>query len=596
MAKKLWSMSTTLRSPYRAKDFLKVLKLIEGKEWTKENQQYYQILLIKYRYYIPTDKNLNESQIHLLSDATIDMSIDQAKDIFNSKQYNDPAMRGRTSFDPLEKLGLVQITNNKIIITQQGNMLLNDEIDPSEMQFKSLLKLQYPNPLSNDFSSSDGFNVKPFVAILHLINKVNNICKTKGIKAKGISKEEFGVFALSLINYNDIDRFANNLIEYRLKKEKLVTREEQKNFYENYVDSYLSDYANATLKNIKDYSDNAIRYFRQTKYLYIRGGGYYVDLEPRRYLEITKLLNKDNGSALNLDEREYKDYIGDFNQYVLPWETLENLSQVRENIINEIHILQETLGKNLTNYAEVKNILEIKKSIENLRAERTSLQNLKIKQEFANINKIDEAIYSLNNLNDLPEKPSIALEKWTNIALNILNDSLKIKPNCPVGDDNEPTFTAPANVADIECYYSNYESICEVTMLTGRNQWFNEGQPVQRHLRDFECKNNNNLPKYCLFISPKIHRDTVNTFWNAIKYEFEGSKQKIVPINISQLILLLQTVKEIKQNGKIFTHEMLKSLYDRILNISEYTNSITWISNIQNLIIDWKKQCVSNVI
>ena len=38
--------------------------------------------------------------------------------------------------------------------------------------------------------------------------------------------------------------------------------------------------------------------------------------------------------------------------------------------------------------------------------------------------------------------------------------------------------------------------------------------------------------------------DKVKT--NAIKYEFEGEKQKIIPINISQLILLLQTVKLLK--------------------------------------------------
>ena len=100
MSKKLWSMSTTLRSPYRAKDFLKVLKLMEGMEWTKENQKKFQTLLIQYRYYIPTDENLTQDQIDLLANATVSMSFNQAKDIFDFKNYNDPAMRGRTSFDP----------------------------------------------------------------------------------------------------------------------------------------------------------------------------------------------------------------------------------------------------------------------------------------------------------------------------------------------------------------------------------------------------------------------------------------------------------------------------------------------------------------
>lgn len=40
------------------------------------------------------------------------------------------------------------------------------------------------------------------------------------------------------------------------------------------------------------------------------------------------------------------------------------------------------------------------------------------------------------------------------MGLNALNDAILIKPNYPVGDDNEPTFTAPANKPDIECFLS----------------------------------------------------------------------------------------------------------------------------------------------
>ena len=33
----------------------------------------------------------------------------------------------------------------------------------------------------------------------------------------------------------------------------------------------------------------------------------------------------------------------------------------------------------------------------------------------------------------------IELERWTNIAMDIINDSILIKPNTLVGDDDEPT-------------------------------------------------------------------------------------------------------------------------------------------------------------
>ena len=72
---------------------------------------------------------------------------------------------------------------------------------------------------------------------------------------------------------------------------------------------------------------------------------------------------------------------------------------------------------------------ELKSKIAELRAYRTNLQNLEIKYDYSNdLSKIVEAIEALSNIRNLDLKPSIALEKWTNVALNIINDSILIKP------------------------------------------------------------------------------------------------------------------------------------------------------------------------
>jgi len=44
--KKPWSISTTVRNPERLRDFLNILKKLEGQEFSKENQIKYQVLLI----------------------------------------------------------------------------------------------------------------------------------------------------------------------------------------------------------------------------------------------------------------------------------------------------------------------------------------------------------------------------------------------------------------------------------------------------------------------------------------------------------------------------------------------------------------------
>jgi len=54
MKKVPWSISTTVRNPERLRDFLRVLKQLEGSNFKSENQIQYQVLLIKERLYSPT--------------------------------------------------------------------------------------------------------------------------------------------------------------------------------------------------------------------------------------------------------------------------------------------------------------------------------------------------------------------------------------------------------------------------------------------------------------------------------------------------------------------------------------------------------------
>jgi hypothetical protein len=110
-----------------------------------------------------------------------------------------------------------------------------------------------------------------------------------------------------------------------------------------------------------------------------------------------------------------------------------------------------------------------------------------------------------------------------------------------------------------------------------------------RHLRDFEVKNNDKQT-YCLFIAPRLHRDTINTFWMAIKYEYEGKPQKIVPLSIGNFVELLKILLEMKQQGKFLRHTELSGLYEEILATSKLHNDPSdWIQNIPTVIHSWKQ-------
>lgn len=594
----LWSMSTTIREAERIVGFLETASLLDGQIWDKDCQCVFQILLIQHHEYLKDTDNaqvrnkLSREQIEALSAWDKEMSYEMAESIFNAKQYTDPAMRGRQSMSPLVKLGLVYYESKIIRISDMGKKLLEGKITFEEMMLEALLKYQYPNPADTGFQR---WNTKPFINALQLIKRVNEICEEKGEKAKGISSREFGIFVLSMKDYHDVDQTAELLLDFRKELDKFATEKAKEQFTNSFIESYLSDFNNPK-KNCKEYTDNMIRYFRMTKYIYIRGkyDHTYIDLEPRRMTEINAILENDNGSAKTYTLQEWNNFMGVYGTYPLPFESLDKLTVIATEISKEINSLESSLHISPSQKAIPNTISKLKAYIKEQREYRTYLQNLSIKQiVHQDYSKINETIESLTDIHThnkakLAKKLSIELEKWTNIALNIINDAKLIKPNSPVGDDNEPIYTAPNGVPDIECYYDSFNAICEVTMLTSRDQWYNEGQPVMRHLRDFETTNPA-LPSYCLFVAPTLHVDTINTFYVSVKYEYEGQKQRIIPITIPQLKLILKVVQSNLMQNKPFTHNYIKQLYDDCVNMSNIQDSKQWLDEIGRSIVKWSE-------
>ena len=600
--RKPWSITTTLRNPERLRNFLMVLNQLDGFEWNSENQKKYQILLIKERIYGYGNRQfeyrLSQKMIDLINDQSKEISFKKAEEIFEAKKYEDPAMRGRQSINPLKKIGFVTIKDKRVLITDLGKLFLKSDFDLGEIFFRSLMKWQIPNPDSTDYKLEEGYDVKPFIGVIHLINTVNKKSLELGNEAKGISKQEFLLFCPTLVHFKDIENYAEKIIKLR-KEQKDKDLQKQKQIFDNHRRVFAGEFLNTSdqkeinqlLNNLKDYGDNAIRYFRLTRFLYIRGGGFYIDLEPRRRVEIKNLLTFDNAQSKNFENKEqYLKYIADISKPKLLWESQEELCKIVSHLIENIQNYEKKLnitGEKIFEYQNF-NEAKLKSYILELRQYRRELQDKESYQKSQEINEIENCVKQLNNIFDSDNKP-VLLEKLSFLGINALNDALKIKANYPVGDDNEPTFTAPANTPDIECYYQNFNAICEVTMLTGRNQWYNESQTVMRHLRDFE--NRTLKLSYCVFIAPKLHRDTINTFWNSIKYEYEGKKQNIIPLSIAQFIEILKFQIHLRKKQIALTHTLWENLLSLIVNLKTTCNtSEEWINGIPEVIDSWKKE------
>ena len=587
-----WSISTTVRNPERLLEFLKILKTLEGKEFNSDNQKLYQILLIKAKLYKPKDIPIEYWTYY--ENIKDEMPLSVAEKIFENQQYKDPAMRGRQSVNPLNKLGfaIARKGEGPIKITKLGNLFLNDSYDISYIFLKSLLKMQFPNPWSEDFKETEGFNITPFISVFHLIYKLDQLNNKKGI-----SKEEFSLFVPTLINYKKIDEQIQKIIEYR----KCKNKEEKEKFAIDYIKEFYgsNNIERKKIENIYDYGDNIIRYFTLTKFFQTTsdplGNHLHINLNPSRLTEIEQLLGIYDGHANSFSGvKEYLDWMADIDSPKLPWEEMDNLRKVVntlkiyiEDYVKEHTITLEATQEELLGFNTApidKNQLE--SYLKKLRELNTILISNSQKLELRhNKEKLKELIKLFEDKREVRKLKPLDLEKVISDALLIIDDEISINPNFLTDDYGQPIFHASGNKADIECHYDSFNAICEVTMDGSNKQWIRESQPVMRHLKEFKDKNNKKKA-ICIFIAPKIGTDTYSQFFNSVKYGYDGEPQNIVPIDMKQFTIILKKVLDNLENGKGFTNQNLLDLLDKLVIEAKTSNGFSeWASKLSNTLI-----------
>jgi len=595
-----WSISTTVRSPERLQDFLATLRDMEGVKWDKDAQVDYQIRLIQSRAYGTGSaqfyNGLSKEHIDILEGGG-PISYDDACAIFESKDYKDPPMRGRTSFSPLQKLGFAALHKKRVVITDMGKMLLEASGDYSEVFQRALLKWQFPNPLEGGSVPARNCHIKPFVGALRLIDAVNKICLASGEKSKGLSVEEFGIFALTLGDWRRIDGIAERIVNLRRKIAKKPAAEKKKYFD---LDA-RKIVASVDMKNIRDYRDNAIRYFRMTKYVYLRGMGSYIDLDPTRRSELESLFERDTSAPLpefalwskrnkSVVLGKYLDYLGSAKTPVLPGESESESRKAIQVVRAEIKKL-----KGAPEAGEIKGMSreELKRYLAKLRKQHGELLRDTRRNSLRSPDQARDLVDALRKLSrrkgDNAMPPALRLEYLVSSALDgVLNDAEKIHPNYPVDDQGMPTHTASGGQADIECFYEAFSAICEVTMLTDGKQWMLEGMPIIRHLREFEERMGK--PAYCLFIAPSIHLDSWGICQVSIKMGINGTPQRVVPMTIQQFCDVADFCIDRMGQNRPIKSAAIQTLLDMFVNsVSSGETFDAWKKEVPSIIEAWKR-------
>jgi len=459
------------------------------------------------------------------------------------------------------------------------------------------LEIKIPNYWSVNLSEKESFNIMPFIGIMLLIHRLN-----KNSEKRGLEKTEFGIFVPTLISFNQIDEYVKNILEFRKEKNK-----------DKYVLNFVGEFyetknvSEKKINNLFDYGDNIMRYFRLTRYFKVSTDplGYYwnIDIEPSRKVEIEQLLNMYSGESIKFKTlKDYLNYLSDITKPTLPWGRKENLQKVAQSLKNitieliKKENLQIPQNEQEFLFTDVK-ILR-KTQLENYISRLRNL-NLELKEQIkkvklmSDLDRIEEIIETLRDSKKLKKYAPEQFEKLITEALKIINDEIIIKPNYPVDDDGEPVNYSPGNKPDIECYYQTFKAICEVTLNTSKLQWVQEGQPIMRHLRDFEVQHRGD-EIFCVFIAPRIHNDTYSQFWISVKYEYNGLPQKIVPLTTEQFALLLELLLKLLKQGRRFNHRELYELYSMVTQESKRLTSFSdWAVFIQKALKDWCQRAIT---
>lgn len=602
---KVWSINTTVRNPERLIEFLSVLEEFEGMPFDNETQALYQKALVKHKYYqpmhLPEDLRLAYEDDDLFSD-------EDTERVFSF--IKSPDLRGRTSVSRCNQMGLA-IARKKlgpVVITELGKNILNGKMALDEFFLRYFLKWQLNNPLESGY---DDFNISPFISTLDIINQVNILERERGNKSKGISKNEFALFIIPLKDYSKITETVNNILKYR---DDLKEAPDQSEFYSMSLDNCVfrifnleegTKEFNKKRSNLEDYADSAMRWFRMTQLLYYRGGERYIDIAPSRTEEVKKLLEVIPRSSHNFEtEEEYRNYLINPHMPDLPWDNVNSIKLIIKNLAERISYYQNEIdskfpGKRLHDFEInpqiISNDINDLKSIENtFRINLNSIINeyntLK-ESDLSNLEKYIEKLDDLANKSRPRHKSSrapLCLEWYTSLSLMALDDAIEIRPNLLRGDDGLPTFTAGGGSPDIECYYDSFNMIVEVTLMKGRNQFMAEVQPILRHLKEFDLKNEFK-ESYLLFMAPSLYSDTKNHLTFFISQKYEGIDVNLVPLTINLYNKLLKIVLDKSKSGKYITHDKLKEFFDICVDITKTYETFEWELKIDSSLDKWAK-------
>ena len=508
--------TTTMRNPGRLKFMLYVLNKFAGQILDDALATKICGETIRYGLYRPMKKILSvqekwassaqgEFSEYLLNDEEVTLMLNN-----NPQSHKEAGFakgwpsRFATIYDLTKELGLAYFwPGEPIVISPLAHHLLQSfEIEESESGFvtteithpeyeqqvfmQALAKSQRRNPFVRVLND----NI-PMILLLETILKLNADACQNGC---GISRRELPL--LIFWKDNDADALYHRIVQ--LRKEHGYDPSDEV-ICDICIDEIMEgSFKDFQVKSIVDeYPDEFIRKMRMTGLFSLRGAGRFLDINKNESEKVDYILSHYSNYTHFDDERAYFDYMAELDTNLIKITSHSPSATASEKLLD--------------NWLSVYNWNIIKKELTNLATKKKSTDNVL-------------------KLLAAPTR----LEFLTALAIRCQMPGVRVVPNYSCDDEGLPTSTAGGNKGDIECYENKCGVLVEVTMAMGRTQTTMEVWPIERHLEEFQKKQQSQ----CIFVAPAIYADSLRQI-NYVSADSKGAV-RIRPYDIPHLVLFLE--------------------------------------------------------
>ena len=557
----LWHIgNTTVRTPYRLRDALRVLQNspLHGNISGPDQENAFAELLhregVVYASRVEIDENIADLGRKWRSALSqLGFITHQFKKNKNLSEFSRRL--------PLPVIYFEELSDCPHVITPNGKRLIEASTIANQQDcfLRSLAIYRIPSPIEPRYKTDDFSPLRFVLNIFYSLSEVE--------PEPRLSFNEFALFVQTSTPNDGVESIVQKLKEYR--RERKEARGNVKKFDRNFYKA-IAARVNRNEKTLKDYADLSFRYLKATGLF--RDAGRGIVISPARFQFVDLLREKS------------EDFVSPNDYLPSLW---KGATLPTDNPANSLAIIQDLADKFNKRGIKIR-----------VPAPTTSLDELEIlrysmEERFQRLDELDYADQQSENIEEilewikaisspqgrskLPNGLTVSVPKgegpayleWVVWRALLAIDSLCNKPwearRFQIDQNFLPVHCAPGNGPDMVFEFEDAVIVVEVTLTSSSRQEAAEGEPVRRHVAQFAEQSQK--PVYGLFIATNIDSNTANTFRSGDWFLKDDEK-----INLSIVPMTLSDFADFLSSGKSQLSKMPQVLKQLIIECRSLAN------------------------